>query len=769
MVIRPTVRHPSPRGASRLRAAPLLCGILATVLPFLTPALLSGQATRAGAGADPGASSRPVVHRLTGPIVLDGVVNEPAWQAVTPVPLFQQMPTLGGPLSERTELLLAHDEDYVYLAARNYMRDPSSLSETTYKRDAWSDEDDQVALILDSFDDSENGVAFVLYATGARIDAAIRNDARTMASVNVDWNTFWDGAVTRDQHGWYAEIRVPLSSLSFETDDQGRVRMGVLLYRYVARNGEMQIFPSVPPNWGFWSFVKPSKGERMAFDGLERRRPLYVTPYVLGGVSQRYALNDPGTAYDRLSDTKREFGADLKYGLSSNATLDLTVNTDFAQVEADNQQVNLTRYSLFFPEKRQFFLERTGNFSFDFDGSNQLFYSRRIGLRSGEPVPLLGGARIVARAGGTDLGALVMRSRSVEGALSESFGVMRIKRQFMNANSYIGHMSTVRMDADGLYNVALGLDTRINAFGDDYLTVSLGKTLERDGVNLETALDNARLWAEWRNTRAIGLAYNLGFARAGPQYRPGLGFESRRDFTAVTAGAGFRWRPDDESPISEQGFALAAGTYLRNQEGTLESGSIDLSYSMGLRSNHFFSAGVTGTEDDLTEPFDLSDDAGVPVGRYRAVEGRVGYTMPIRYLLRANVNATVGGFYDGTRQAFTLSPFWTPTPRFKLTGTYQLNHIDFDARGQAFTVHIARAQTEVMFDTRVSLSSLVQYNSAVDDFSVNARLRINPREGTDLYLVYSESLRTDMGSAALLPPRSRGRTLLMKFSRTLFP
>ena len=283
------------------------------------------------------------------------------------------------------------------------------------------------------------------------------------------------------------------------------------------------------------------------------------------------------------------------------------------------------------------------------------------------------------------------------------------------------------------------------------------------------SVEDAFLAVEWRNTRAIGLAYNVGFARSGPEYRPGLGFESRRDFTAVTAGAGFGWRPGDESAVSSQGFTLAAATYLRNGDSTLESGNIDISYSLGLRSNHFFSAGLTASEDDLTQPFDLSDDAGVPIGRYRAVEGRVGYTMPIRYPLRTNVNASLGGFFDGTRRALTLSPFWTPTPRFKLTGTYQLNHITFDARDQTFIAHVARAQTELMFDTRISLSGLLQYNSAADDFSVNARLRINPREGTDLYLVYSESLLTDLGSAAILPPRSRGRTLLVKFSRTLFP
>ncbi|MCA1789314.1 MAG: hypothetical protein LC667_05480, partial [Thioalkalivibrio sp.] len=392
-----------------------------------------------------------------------------------------------------------------------------------------------------------------------------------------------------------------------------------------------------------------------------------------------------------------------------------------------------------------------------------------IGLRGGAPVPLLGGARIVARAGGTDLGALVMRSRSVEGASPETFGVMRFKRQVLNANSYIGHMSTARMDADGMYNLALGLDTRINAFGDDYLTVAVAKTLESDGINLETALDNARIWAEWRNTRGTGLAYDLGFAHAGPDYRPGLGFQNRSDYKAFTGSGAFRWRPDGDSRVTEQGFALAAASYLRNADHTLESGSVDLSYSVGLRSNHVFIAGVVGTEEDLRSPFDLSDDAGVPAGRYRAVAAQLGYTMPTRYPLRTNVNVTAGQFFDGTRLSVGFSPFWTPVPKFKVTGGYEVNRITFGARDQSFTAHVARAQTELMFDTRVTFSSLIQYNSAADDFSVNARLRINPREGTDFYLVYSESLLTDLGSAALLPPRSRGRTLLVKFSRTLFP
>jgi hypothetical protein len=363
-----------------------------------------------------------------------------------------------------------------------------------------------------------------------------------------------------------------------------------------------------------------------------------------------------------------------------------------------------------------------------------------------------------------------MQSRGVSDAPSESFGVMRLKRQFLNANSYIGQIATVRVDSEHLYNLALGLDARINAFGDDYFTFAFGKTLESDGVNLQSMFDNARVWAEWRNTREIGFAYDLGFAHAGGEYRPGLGFESRRDYTAITSGAAYRWRPGDESAIASQGFVLSSSAYLRNEDRSLESGSVDLSYALGLRSNQFFNAGLTASEEDLRETFELSDDAFVPAGTYRALEGRVGYTMPASLTLRSNVNLSAGRFLDGTRWSASLFPFWTPTPRFKLTGAYTWNHITFGARDQTFTSHVVRAQPELMFDTRVSLSGLIQYNSAADDFSVNARLRINPREGTDLYIVYSENLRTDdRDLLSPVPPRSRGRTLLVKYSRTLFP
>ena len=206
--------------------------------------------------------------------------------------------------------------------------------------------------------------------------------------------------------------------------------MGLSALRYLGKKNEMDLFPAIPPDWGFWSFNKPSQFQKVVFEGVGARRPVYVTPYALGGLGQAFDLNDAETAYVRTDDPVTELGGDLKMGLTDNLTLDLTLNTDFAQVEADNQQVNLTRFSLFFPEKRQFFLERASLFDFDLGGSNVLFYSRRIGLQDGEAVRLLGGGRLVGRVGAWDVGVIDLqtarRRTGLEGSEvlpSENIGV----------------------------------------------------------------------------------------------------------------------------------------------------------------------------------------------------------------------------------------------------------------------------------------------------------------------------------------------------------
>lgn len=278
---------------------------------------------------------------------------------------------------------MGYTEGYLYAACRCY--DPGTPLAPSFKRDyaGWSDSSQ---------------------------DLAVRDDATGDYPLDVDWNTFWDVEVAQNDEGWFAEMRIPISSLRFEPDERGRVVMGLVAMRFIPRNSEVATFPATPANWGTFSHMTPSRARKVVFEGLEPQTPLRVTPYALGGAGQQSVLKASGTAYGLETEPTYDVGLDVKYGLTSNLTLDLTLNTDFAQVEADNQQVNLTRFSLFFPEKRRFFLERSSNFAFNFGAPNRLFYSRRIGVHACEQVRILGGARVVGRSGRWDVGLLNMQT-----------------------------------------------------------------------------------------------------------------------------------------------------------------------------------------------------------------------------------------------------------------------------------------------------------------------------------------------------------------------
>jgi hypothetical protein len=349
-----------------------------------------------------------VIPRLTGPVVLDGISDEPAWEAHPPLPGTMHLPTFGAPPSEKTEFLIGHDDDYLYVAGRLYDTDPAGIQALSLKRDNGSLAIDYFMVLLDTFNDKENALLFATSPAGTRTDMVVHEGKRP----NLSWDTFWDVAVRQNEEGWFAEMRIPFSSLRFQ-DEDGQVVMGVIFRRNIARKNEQISYPAIPPSLG----LKPSQARELVLEGVHSRKPLHVTSYVLGGMGQSHSLNAPKTGYDRRDEAAREVGLDLKYGLTSNLTLDLTLNTDFAQVEADDQQVNLSRFSLFFPERRRFFQERSSVFDYSTGESDRLFHSRRIGLSRGEPVRIHGGGRLVGRIGSWDIGLLDMQTAASEGSV----------------------------------------------------------------------------------------------------------------------------------------------------------------------------------------------------------------------------------------------------------------------------------------------------------------------------------------------------------------
>ncbi|MCP4899918.1 MAG: carbohydrate binding family 9 domain-containing protein, partial [bacterium] len=288
------------------------------------------------------------IPQVSGPITVDGRIGANEWSGVRPMRLIQLEPVPGANPSEQSEVFLAHDGEYLYAAARFYDSEPSLIRANGLQRDEMSG-DDLFGLILDSFNDDESALAFYTNPAGTRIDTAISNDGewRGTSPLNRNWNTFWESAASRDDEGWQAEMKIPFSSLRFREVD-GRVVMGVLTWRMIARKAETVVYPAVDPKWHA-GHLKPSLAEDMELEGVKSKRQLLVTPYVLGNVSQQtetlggtqsLSASSTSLGYQVLESRDSQIGADFKWGITSDLTLDLTVNTDFAQVEADDAVVN---------------------------------------------------------------------------------------------------------------------------------------------------------------------------------------------------------------------------------------------------------------------------------------------------------------------------------------------------------------------------------------------------------------------------------------------
>jgi hypothetical protein len=679
-------------------------------------------------------------------------------------PNFRSEPT------ERTEVLVAFDDDFLYVAGRLYDREPSKIQANSKQRDSGDPSSEWFVIVIDSFNDKENALAFATTPAGLRWDATVFNDAQQSSTsvsipLNFSWNTFWDVAASCNDEGWFAEMRIPFSSLRFQ-DKKGRVVMGLISWRLIARKNEFVIFPAIPPNWGFWSKFKPSQAQEVVFEGLYSRKPLYIAPYLLGGFGQSFELNEDEKAYQRFENLEHEVGLDVKYGLTSNLTLDVTLNTDFAQVEADDEQVNLTRFSLFFPEKRLFFQERSSNFDFNLGRSNRLFYSRRIGLHEGKPVRIYGGARLVGRAGPWDLGFLSMQTARIEELPSENFGVFRMRRQIFNPYSYAGGIVTTRIGVDGTYNIAYGLDGIFRLFGDDYFTLKWAQTFETGQKNNLFSLSPSRLYMNWERRTNKGVGYNLIYAYSGPSYNPGMGFELRDNWTCFYSRVMYGWFPGEKFSLFRHQVFLDGCLILCNTDGAVESAGIGPGWEFETRSGYEGTIFPTLSYENVPEAFSLSDDAEVPEGEYTFYGLSGEFSTPSGKLLSTQANLNAGSFYDGWRASLGLNPRWSISSDLELSGEYQFNWVTFPDRSQRFTAHIARLRALYMLSTEFSATAFIQYNSAIDAVIANIRLRYNPREGIDLYLVYNEGLNTTRYRQDPTLPFTSNRTVMLKYTYT---
>jgi hypothetical protein len=569
-----------------------------------------------------------------------------------------------------------------------------------------------------------------------------------------------------DEKGWYVEMRIPFSSLRFQNRN-GSTRMGMILNRRISYANEMDTYPSIDPKYGFSAYLKPSLGQTIEFKDVKPRKPLYISPYVIGGYSGNNELNEEETAYIHDKGPKLEAGLDVKYSLTSNLTLDVTANTDFAQVEADDQQVNLTRYSLFFPEKRPFFQERSGIFNFRLGGrSDNLFYSRTIGIVEDEQVRIYGGARITGRVDKWDVGFLDMQTAPSSNAASENFGVARVRRQVINQNSYVGGIMTSRIGTDGNYNVAYGVDGIFRLFGDDYLDVRMAQTYETGADNKFFSLDPTFAGIRWERRNDEGFAYDLSYTFTGQQMNPAMGFMRRNDVQGIGSRLQYGWFPDENSKFFSNRGMLQFQRYSRVSDGGLESMEISPGWFLNTKKGFGAFVELQYLAEGVAEDFEMADEVLVPAGEYGFLQTSARIFTPQTKTIAAMIRFEGGQFYDGERISVEVSPTLNLSASLQISGAYEFNAVNFPERHQELRSHIGRVNLLYMYSTKLSASMFVQVNNANDIFIGNFRIRYNPREGNDLYLVFNE-YRGFM-EPEVLPeqPPYYNRTILLKYTHT---
>lgn len=723
-----------------------------SVFPALGFALIAaaGAATAQDLAAPGGAhGGRPTVRaeRLEADerIVLDGRLDEPVWQRAEPADAFlQQEPVEGGPPSERTEVRVAFDRGALYLGVRAF-DDPSGILAFQRQRDAGLGSDDRFMWVIDTFLDGRSAYFFEINPAGLMGDGLLRVGSGN--SLNKSWDGIWEARVGRDAEGWTAEIRIPFRTLNF---DRGLDAWGINFQRTIRRRNEELLWSGHRRTQGLFRPVHA--GRLVGLSDLSQGLGLEARPY--SAVSYR----DSGTAAAR---GEMEVGVDVGYSLTPGLRAALTVNTDFAETDVDDRQVNLTRFPLQFPEKRQFFLEGSGVYSFAPASGVNPYFSRRIGLSAdGRPVPIVYGARLGGQAGAYDLGLLQIRTGAQEGMPAETFTVGRIRRNIL-AQSAIGVVYTRR-----------GTDAPAGAQGPP-VRQTLGADLELNTSHFlgryNAQFESFYVWhsdplstgtpAGERTARGLRVSFpndvwqgHVSFREFGREWDPAVGFAPRRGFRRVQPTVG--WHPRPGGRFVRQLQFEGSLEYLTDLAGRLETQRVSVTpFGIDLQSGDEAGVEVTSMVERIDEPFEISDGVTIPPGDYRFTDVEASVRTARRRRISGSLEWRSGEFWSGERTRLegdlTLRPFDGVT----VTTEWERQAVALP-QGR-FTTTLLRLRASWHASPWTSLTTSTQYDNVSDTLGLYTRLRWILRPGSDLYLVYTHDWRQDAGAWTTL---SRGGT-----------
>ncbi len=665
---------------------------------------------------------------IEGGIVLDGNLDEPEWSLAQPATDFiQNDPDMGEPATERTEVRLLYDNENLYVGA--YCFDSAGSSQlviTDVRRDPSPRESDHFSVFFDTFDDDRNGFVFGTNPGEAKRDGQTSGDG---SEVNYDWDTVWHVKIKITDSGWQVEMAIPLSTLRFQESEHQL--WGVNFSRLVRHKNEYSLWTAVPrPH----TLSRASlAGDLDGIDGLRQGRNLYFKPYLSTPVVRKR---------DDDVDFVPEVGFDVKYGLTPGLTLDLTVNTDFAQVEADEQQINLTRFSLFFPEKREFFLENAGTFQFGksarrFGRASGFelipFFSRRIGLSQGQVVPILGGARLTGRMGRYTLGALSLQTGKLQEIPSTNFTVLRLRRDLFR-KSDIGGIFINKQVSGSEYNRTYGVDLNLRFL--EYLeVVPLAlKTESPEKPGLDTAANIAILWNDpfWE---VLGEYLTIE-----ENFNPEVGFVPRTGIRKTRGKLGVKPRPGERIPWIRQFQPSLDVNYITDQEKVLETRTVEGRFTILFHDNSNINFSHRASFERLDEPFAIRPGQEIPIGDYNFEEFSVSFSGDQTRLFSGGASLQTGGFFDGDKDSYSLD--FRIQPNYHFTADVSWEHDDVALPSGDFKTNLVNFRLLSAFTPRVFLNALIQYNSTVREIESNIRFNYIYKPLSDFFLVYNETRST---------------------------
>ena len=700
---------------------------------------------------------RPLVHaaKMASDPVLDGrVLGESAWTGLAPVSGFWQVqPDDGEPATQKTEVYVGYSDDALYIGVIAYDDDPDAILVTDSRRDSDLADTDSFQVVLDGLRDGQNGFVFGTNPAGIEYDGQVTNEGTGgvlgsgSGGFNLNWDGIWDVATEISEIGWSAEMRIPFRTLRYGRDEIQT--WGINFQRNIRRNNEISYWAPLSRQRNLY---RVSEAGSLVGVVPPAQRNLKISPYVLGSTASGGNL--------AATENASEFGFDIKYSLTPSLTLDATYNTDFAQVESDEQQVNLDRFSLFFPEKRPFFLENAGQFAVGDAEAVEMFFSRRIGISDdGDQLPIEGGVRVSGKIGNsTNVGFLHMSSEAVPGiAPGNKFTVARLKQE-LPSRSAIGFMF-VNRDGDGSHLVAPGMDDNQTyaidgrwGIGENLsLSAWAAKTSTpglngRDEAYTAKAIYDSAMWAS-----------RLEYGQVGEDFNPEVGFLSRSDFRRVTAFLMRRIRPDDMWGLLEVRPHVSYRGYW-DFDGFQETGWLHNDIHWEFRNGYEIHTGVNLTHEGVKDAFDIVDGVTIQPGTYEHAEVTIVFHTNQAAPLSFELQTVIGGRFGGDRVSLA------PTLRYRIGETfsselsYNYNDLDLPVPGGQFKANLARLRLSYSFTPKILLQALVQYNELDDILGTNLRFSWLQSANAGFYLVYNEFDERGIGG---LPA---GREVIIKYS-----